>query len=80
MLGISPNTERKYRNIFESAGLLDGEPDDLPALKVLKEAIAKRLGAPTQRRQNSSIDGWREAVEKMLNKGEGHRPRHLRLH
>lgn len=30
MLRISPNTEREYRRALKAAGLLAGEPGDLP--------------------------------------------------
>lgn len=43
LLRISPNTERRYRLAFEAAGLLAGEPDELPALEVLKAAVAAHV-------------------------------------
>ena len=39
LLCISPNTERQYREILQRADLLSGEPDKLPELWLLKEAV-----------------------------------------
>ncbi len=46
-LGISPNTERKYRMALKGSGLLEGDPSQLPELEhihnILNEAIPPRL-------------------------------------
>ena len=39
LLGVSPNTEREYRRAFQTAGLLDGPAEDLPALEALKATL-----------------------------------------
>ena len=36
MVRISPNTEREYRKALEAAGLLAGDPNDLPELATLQ--------------------------------------------
>ncbi len=38
MLRISPNTEREYRKALAAAGLLLGDPNDLPELATLPTA------------------------------------------
>lgn len=50
-LGMSPNTERPYRAAFKQAGLLDGDPNDLPDIEVLKAAVEQAMpdkGVPPQ--------------------------------
>ena len=39
LLGLSPNTERRYREALEGAGLLQGEVDADPDLEVLTAAV-----------------------------------------
>ena len=41
ILGMGPNTERKYRRALSSAGLLSGDPDDLPDLEALSLAVTE---------------------------------------
>src|SRR5262245_50856737 len=40
-LCMGPNTERRYRTALESAGLLAGDPSELPELEALKAAVLK---------------------------------------
>ncbi|MFO7565558.1 MAG: hypothetical protein R6X02_23145 [Enhygromyxa sp.] len=46
MLGMSPNTERDYRLTLSEASLLDGNPDDLPELVVLRTTDRRHLFLP----------------------------------
>lgn len=45
-LGISPYPNLGYRKVFGDAGLLDGDPGDLPALATLSDLVTQR--APRQ--------------------------------
>lgn len=53
MLGISPNTERPYREVFEAAGLLHGAVDELPTTAELRQAL--QTYAPPKTPSNRSL-------------------------
>lgn len=65
-LRMSPNTARAYRAALAAAGLLDGAPDDLPALEVLRAAIEQHRPPKVAPQESSSIETWSAAVESML--------------
>lgn len=66
LLGMSPNTERDYREAFETAGLLAGDANELPALDELRAAIdAAKPPAPLPQ-QVSSVERWAEVVMKLV--------------
>ena len=80
LLGMSPNTERAYREAFTAAGLLDGSVDALPSLAELKAAVlAHRPPAPLPAQQQSVLDPYRPAVAALLDKGLGPRAIYDRL-
>lgn len=79
MLGCSPNTERQYRLALIAAGLLDGEPNALPELEVLKAAVRSAMPNKVAPQQKSSLEGWLEAIEKLQGKGLGPRGIYDRL-
>src|SRR5258708_326066 len=55
LLGVSPNTERQYREILAAAGLLLGPVDALPELAALRAAVATHLGEKPAPQQTSSV-------------------------
>src|SRR5207302_2611929 len=68
LCGMSPNTERQYREALAKAGLLDGAADALPSLDVLKAAVqAERRPLPAQ--QTTSPDRHREVIAALVDKG-----------
>ena len=70
LLGMSPNTEREYRLILLQAGLLDGGPEDLPELSVLRAAVdAAKAKKPRPTQQQSSVARWSDEVQKLLDNG-----------
>lgn len=74
LLGISPNTERAYRSALHQAGLLDGDPTELPPLEILKQAIAEQLGSrPPPPHTISTVVAWTTEVTTMLGRGAGAR-------
>ena len=73
LLGMSPNTERLYREALEEASLLQGPVDELPDLEVLREAVQRKWGAPMPPQQTSSLERWRTKLEKLFD--DGLRPR-----
>ena len=54
MLGMSPNTERQYRPASREAGLLEGKPEDLPDVAVLRLAIEDALPSKAMPQHASS--------------------------
>lgn len=80
LLKMSPRTEYSYRKVLMAAELLDGSPDALPALDVLKSAVlaAKPL-ALTPPQQVSALESWRAPIEALFAKGLGPRAIHDRL-
>lgn len=68
LLGISPTTERQYRQILAAEGLLAGPPEALPELAALKAAVGKHLGAHRPPQQTSSVEQWTETVQGMMAK------------
>lgn len=59
LLEMSPNTERDYRLALSEAGLLEGDPTQLPDLEILRAAIqAVRPAKPSVPQQTSSVEKW----------------------
>jgi hypothetical protein len=70
LLEMSPNTERDYRLALSSAGLLEGDPVQLPELAILRAAIeATRPAKPLALQQTSSVERWRPTIEALANDG-----------
>lgn len=76
LLGISPNTEREYRNAFSKAGLLAGDADDLPTLEALRATLPRVV--PPQ--QTSTVEDWLPEVKRLVEKGCEARAIHDHLH
>lgn len=80
LVGLSPNTERRYRRIFEQAGLLKGAVDDLPSTESLKSAaLRQRPRGTTPLHEQSSVQAWEEAIAKWVDAGMTARPIYDRL-
>lgn len=67
LLQTSRNTVRNYMTALSGAGLLDGAPDDLPDLAVLKAALPARK--PPE--EVSTVADWRQQVRRMVASGAG---------
>lgn len=70
LLGMSPNSERKYRLAISAAELLEGPPDDIPNLEALREAIKKSF-PPETFRQPSTVECYKKEITEKLTKGSG---------
>ncbi len=80
LIGLSPNTERKYRRALAQANLLQGDQDVLPPLQELLAAIRDQHPVtPATREQHSSIAAWAPKVGEFLSKGLSARPIYDRL-
>ncbi len=69
LLGMSPNTERKYREALGPSGLLTGDAGDLPPLEALKAEVERRIPRSVPRHQVSSVEPWREEISALVSKG-----------
>ena len=70
MLGMSPNTERPYREAFEAAGLLEGAADALPSLEELRQAVLTFAPPKTPAQQVSTAEKWGAQIEDLFLKGK----------
>ncbi len=73
LLRMGPETERKYRHALLEAGVLHGDPDELPPLDELRaivEAVHPRKHPPQER---SSAEPYRVEIEAMVGLGAGPR-------
>ncbi len=78
LMGVSPTTERTYREVLREAGLLDGDPRELPSEADLRALIAAKLtrSAPQQR---SSISSWEDRILDLVKKDNTARAIHALL-
>lgn len=79
LLRMGPGTERQYRLALARAGLLEGAPDELPELEVLKAAVLAELPPKPAPQHASSVEEWRPEIEALLDKGLEARATHDRL-
>lgn len=79
LLGMSPNTERGYREALQQAGLLEGDPENLPDAETLKLAVSSHKPAVVPEQQTSSIQDWHSQVVSMTRAGVGPRAIYDRL-
>jgi hypothetical protein len=71
LLAMSPNTERVYREALQKAELLAGDPNDLPELEKLRDAVRVQRPLLPVPQQVSSIDHYAERVRLMSERGAG---------
>lgn len=71
LLGMSPNTERTYRNALSLAGLIQGEPglEHLPDLAVLRDAVLAQLPPKRPPQQVSTLETLAQQVYEMADRG-----------
>jgi transposase len=73
LLGVSPNTERSYREALEEGGLMGSEAGDLPSEEVLQKLVVKVMGTGQVPPQPSSVAPWLEKIHAWQT--EGARPK-----
>lgn len=71
LLGVSPNTERRYREALTAAGVLAGSVEAIPALDELKEAVLRHAPPAVPHQQQSSLVCFQERIEALLAEGLG---------
>lgn len=69
LLGMSRNTVRSYLSALSTAGLLGGEPEELPSMEALRGALPSR--PPPQ--EVSSLEAWAPRIRGLLARGAGPR-------
>jgi transposase len=69
LLGMSPNTERIYRNALAEASLLAGDPDQLPELDELRRAVVAQLPVKAAPQQVSTLQDLVPEIERMAGLG-----------
>ena len=76
LLAMGRSTEWHYRTALAKAGLLVGDPADLPALAVIKAATTKAAADSIAKQEMSSVEPWRAHIVPMVDRGAG--PRAIR--
>ncbi|HET9622712.1 MAG TPA: hypothetical protein VFP84_15170, partial [Kofleriaceae bacterium] len=69
LLGMSPNTERSYREALKKAELLDGAAEDIPALEVLRTAVDAKLPVVAPPQMVSTAEVLRERIIELAKQG-----------
>jgi len=70
-LRMGRRTVRRFMAALESAGVLAGEPTDLPDSAALRAVIDEHLPGTTAPRQVSSVGEWQEVIGKLHGMGAG---------
>lgn len=73
LLGMGRSTEARYRELLARAGLLAGDPTDLPTLEVIRAATTTAITAVAGQQEVSSVEPWREHIVPMVERGAGAR-------
>src|SRR5690606_27827962 len=68
-LRMRPNTEREYRQVLAAAGLLEGDPESIPDVAVLRELVTAKRVDDELPQQQSSIEPWRARIEFLMRDG-----------
>lgn len=76
LLGMGRTTEWHYRQALAKAGLLVGDPSDLPALEVIKAAAKHSADKALAQQEISTVEPWRAHIEPMVKRGA--KPRAIR--
>jgi hypothetical protein len=71
LLAMSTRTERAYRAALAAADLLEGPPDAVPELAVLRAAVEVAKPAPSARDAPSSVDEWLDEIHRQAKAGAG---------
>ncbi len=68
LLGMGPNTERRYRELLEPHGVLDGDPAELPTVEELRALVGKPDVPPSAA---SSVEPFLAKITKLWEGGAG---------
>lgn len=76
LLGMGRTTEWRYREALAKAGLLAGEPSDLPPVEAIKAATKCSASRSIAQQEISTVEPWRAHIEPMVKRGA--KPRAIR--
>lgn len=76
LLGMGRTTEWHYRQALGKAGLLTGDPADLPAVEVIKAVARGTAQRSSAQQEASTVEPWRAHIEPMVKRGA--KPRAIR--
>ena len=76
LLGLSPNTERRYREVLSAAGLLLGDGNTLPSPEVLRTAVQQAMPRKMPEHQRSEVAEWTARIKSLVKSGLG--PKEIR--
>lgn len=76
LLGMGRTTEWRYREVLAKAGLLEGDPTDLPTEAVLRAATTVAATKVIAQQEISSVEPWRVQIATMVERGAA--PRAIR--
>lgn len=76
LLGMGRTTEWRYREALGKAGLLDGDPTDLPTEAAIKAVTTLAVTKAIAHQEASSVEPWRVRIEAMVARGAA--PRSIR--
>jgi transposase len=76
LLGMGRTTEWRYREALAKAGLLAGEPSDLPPVELIKAATTRAATNSIAQQEISTVEPWRAHIEPMVKRGA--KPRAIR--
>ena len=71
LLRMGRNTVARYTELLGAAGLLDGEPSDLPTVETLRRVIDGQLGPVLRPGPRCSIERWLPIVDAKFEQGVG---------
>jgi len=79
---IGRNTLRAYLAAVETAGLLEGDPDELPEVDALRAVVSEHVPSSDPPQQKSSVESWRTQIVALWSKDIRPKAIHdyLRLH
>ena len=69
LLAMGRTTEWRYREALTKAGLLAGEPGDIPPVELIKAATATAASKSIARQEISTVEPWRAHIEPMVQRG-----------
>lgn len=70
-LRLGRNTVACYLGVFARTGMLEGPEGNLPEADVLRRAVEEHLPAGKPPGQRSSVESWRDEIERLRKKGAG---------
>ena len=68
-LTMGRNTIKGYLEALSKAGVLEGDPDDLPGFEVLRAIVQEHIPTKKAPQQTSSVERWKPEINSLRKKG-----------